>query len=133
MNNKVLLIALVVMIIVIGVMSWKINSVRILGAKTDKSPITLSTSPNPLRLGRATFMIDVVDENGRPVDNARVQFDLNMTTMNMGTQQGNASSQGNGRYSAEGNLSMRGLWRMRTTAKMPDGSTINKDFTVNVP
>ncbi len=133
MDNKVLIIALVIMTAVIGVMSWRINVGGVLGAKTEKDSITLSYSPNPLRLGRATFMIDVVDENGKPVDSAKVLFDLNMTTMNMGTQQGNATSQGNGRYSAEGNLSMRGSWRVRTAVNMPDGSTKNKDFIVNVP
>jgi len=53
--------------------------------------------------------------------------------MNMGTQQGNATSQGNGRYSVEGRMTMRGPWRVSTKVTMPDGSVENKDFTVNVP
>lgn len=133
MNGKILLIALVIMIAAIGVMSWKVSSGSVSGVQIKGDSISLSTVPNPLSLGQATFMIDVNDENGKTVDNARVSFDLNMTAMNMGKQQGIATSQGNGRYSAVGNLSMRGPWRVRTTVNMPDGSTKNKDFIVNVP
>jgi len=56
-----------------------------------------------------------------------------MTAMNMGAQQGNATSQGNGRYAASGQMSMRGPWKVTTKITMPDGSVVNKDFTVNVP
>lgn len=107
---------------------WKVTF-----ASSESGPISLSTSPNPLQPGPATFFIDVKDKNGKPVNNATVAFDLNMTTMNMGTQQGNATSQGNGRYSVAGNMSMRGPWRIKTTVTMPDGSVENKDFIVNVP
>lgn len=134
MNNKTLLALLAVLVVAVAYLGWKSMSIPTPGTSVDSNGgITLSTSPNPLRLGQATFMIDVKDKSGKPVDNATVSFDLNMTAMNMGTQQGNATSQGNGRYSAIGNMSMRGPWRVRTTVKMPDGSTENKDFTVNVP
>ena len=118
----------------IAILGWKVKSASVLGANSNSGEsISLSTNPNPLRLGQATFMIDVKDKSGKPVDNATVSYDINMTTMNMGTQQGNATPQGNGRYSAVGSMSMRGSWRVRTTVKMPDGSMENKDFTVNVP
>ncbi len=94
--------------------------------------ISLSTNPDPLQPGPATFMIEVKDKDGKPVDNATVSFDLNMTTMNMGTQQGDATPQGNGRYSAVGRISMRGPWRASTKVTMSDGSVENKDFIVNV-
>ncbi len=130
MNNKTLVIILVVMGIAVAYLGWKSSSI---GDSWTSGGISLSTDPNPLRPGRATFMIDVKDKNGKPVDNATVSFDLNMTTMNMGTQRGDATSQGNGRYAAVGSMSMRGPWRVRTSVKMPDGSTENKDFTVDVP
>ena len=133
MSNKILLVALVLMVGLIGVMSWKVKS-SVLGVTTSGEKVFLTTNPNPLRLGQATFIIEVRGSDGKPVDDASVLFDLNMTTMNMGTQQGSATSQGKGgRYTATGNLSMRGPWRVRTTVTMPDGSTKNKDFVVNVP
>ena len=122
------------MIGAVAILGWKTMSTPTSGTATSNTGgVSLSTNPDPLRLGQATFMIDVKDKNGKPVNGAIVTFDLNMTAMNMGTQQGNATSQGNGRYSAVGNMSMRGPWRVRTTVKMPDGSMENKDFTVNVP
>ncbi len=134
MNNKTVLIVLAVMVIAVAVLGWKTMSLPNPGSSTGtERGISLSTNPNPLRLGQATFMIDVKDKSGKPVDDATVSFDINMTAMNMGTQQGTATSQGNGKYAAVGNMSMRGPWRVRTTVKMPDGSIENKDFSVNVP
>lgn len=130
MNNKTLLIILAIMVSAVAYFGWKASSGP---SSSTGGGISLSTDPNPLRPGKATFMIDVKDKSGKPVDTATVSFDLNMTAMNMGTQQGNATSQGNGRYSAVGNMSMRGPWLVKTKVKMPDGSIENKDFTVNVP
>ena len=131
MSNKILLVALVLMVGLIGAMSWKVKA-AVLGPTSESEVISLSTDPSPLKIGQATFIIDVNDKNGKSVDNATVSFDLNMTTMNMGTQQGEATSQGNGRYSAVGNMSMQGSWRIRFEVAMPDGSIQNKDFVVNV-
>jgi len=134
MNNKMLLIVFVLMIGAVSILGWKVMSTSITGTNSGgKGAISLSTDPDPLRLGQAIFMIDVKDSNGKPVDDVTVTFDINMTAMNMGTQQGNATPQGSGRYSAVGSLSMRGPWLIKTSVKMPDGSTENKDFTVNVP
>jgi uncharacterized GH25 family protein len=134
MNSKTLLIILAVMVSAIAILGWKVLSASNSSTNSNnRDTIFLSTDPNPLRLGTATFMIDVKDKSGKPVDNATVSFDINMTAMNMGTQQGNASPQGNGRYAASGRMSMRGPWKVSTKVTMPDGSVENKDFTVNVP
>ena len=132
MSNKILLTMFVIAVGIIGVMSWKVKS-SVLGATTNSEVISLTTDPNPLQPGQATFIINVRGADGKPVDNATVSFDLNMTTMNMGTQRATATSQGKGRYIVTGNLSMQGPWRVRITASMPEGSTKNKDFVVNVP
>lgn len=134
MNSKTLLALLAIMAAAVGILWWKSSTLSSSGSATGTSSgISLSTDPSPLRPGKATFMIDVKDKSGKPVDNATVSFDINMTAMNMGTQRGTAMSQGSGRYSAVGNMSMRGPWKVSTKVKMPDGSTESKDFTVNVP
>ncbi len=134
MNSKILLTLLAIMVVAVAILWWKssrLSSSR--SAAGASSGISLSTDPSPLRPGKATFIIDVKDKSGKPVDNAIVSFDINMTTMNMGTQQGSATPLGKGRYSAVGNMSMRGPWRVRTSVQIPDGSTDSKDFIVNVP
>ena len=133
MQNKNLLIALMIGAVIVIGLGWKVLSGSSASAGSGNEAISLTTNPDPLQPGPATFMIDVKDKTGKPVDNANVFFDLNMTTMNMGTQQGNATSQGNGRYAAAGRMSMRGPWRVSTKVTMPDGSVVNKNFTVNVP
>lgn len=136
MNSKNLLIGLAVAIGVIAILGFKLmgsSGSSSSSGSGGSSQVSLTTDPNPLRMGQATFIIDVKDGNGKPVDNAAVFFDLNMTAMNMGTQQGNATSQGNGQYAASGRMTMQGSWRVSTKVTMPDGNAINKDFTVNVP
>ena len=133
MQNKNLLIALVIGAVVILGLGWKVLSGSSISTGSGNEPVSLTTNPNPLRTGPATFIIDVKDKDGKPVDNATVYFDLNMTAMNMGIQQGNATTQGNGRYAATGTMSMRGPWKVATKITMPDGSVVTKDFTVNVP
>ena len=131
MNSKNLLIVVIILVGVIGILGWKRKSASSTGGNS-KEAITLRTEPKSLKIGQATFIIMVKDNAGKAVDNATVSFDLNMTAMNMGTQQGNATAEGNGKYSATGRLSMRGPWRVATKVTMPDGSLIKKDFTVNV-
>lgn len=103
------------------------------GSSASAQQIELVTQPNPVQTGNNTFYITVRDDSGKAVDNAKVEFDLNMTTMNMGTQKGTATSQGSGKYAATGRLSMRGPWRVSTTVTYADGNAMKKDFVVNVP
>lgn len=135
MNNKTLLIILAVFVGAIALIGIKLTNSNgnTLGSGAENNSISLTTDPNPLKMGPATFIIDVKDKDGKPVENAKVSFDLNMTAMNMGTQKGNATFVGDGRYSAAGKMSMKGPWRVKTKVAMPDGSVENKDFTVNVP
>lgn len=132
MQNKILFLAVVVVGIMILGMWWKVRTSTIAAFDSGSQVITLTTSPNPLRPGPATFIIEVKDENGKPVDNAIVSFDLNMTTMNMGIQKGNAKPQGSGKYVATGQISMLGPWRLATKITLPDKSVVNKDFVVSV-
>jgi len=135
MNTKTLLVILAIMVGTIAILAFDSKGSSSNGApdSNNTTGIALSTKPDPLQPGPATFFIDVKDKSGKPVDTAKVSFDLNMTTMNMGTQQGDATPQGNGRYSAMGRMTMRGPWRVSTKVTMPDGSVENKDFTVDVP
>jgi hypothetical protein len=133
MNTKILLILLVVMFGAIGLLSIRLNSSSVLGANTGSGgSISLTTKPNPLKPGPATFLIDIKDKSGKKIDDASVSYDINMTTMDMGAQSGKASSQGNGRYTVPAKMTMRGPWKVTISAKMTDGSDQSKDFTVYV-
>lgn len=139
-NKNYLPVVLIVAIAIIGFLSFKFifsnpgktGSLDERTTASADSQISLSTNPNPPKLGKATLVIAVKDKDGKAVDNAKVFFDLNMTAMNMGTQQGEATAQGNGQYAATGSFSMGGLWAVKTKVTMPGGEIINKDFTINV-
>lgn len=126
--NRILIISISILVGMIAILGYKINS----ASSSTGGGITISTSPNPLTIGPATFIITVKDKAGKLVNDATVSFDINMTTMNMGTQKGVATSTGKGQYKADGSMSMRGPWRVSVVAKMVDGSTQNKDFVINV-
>lgn len=125
--SKYLIILIVVFVLAIAGLSIKLVS-----AESGGSRITLTTDPNPLQLGQANFLVTVKDKDGKLVDDATVSFDLNMTTMNMGVQQGNATAQGNGKYLSVGRLTMLGPWRFSVNVNMPDSSVIKKDFDVSI-
>ncbi len=129
-NKNYLPIVLIAVVLIIGFLSFKFI---FSGPAGNGSQISLSTNPSPLQPGPASFIIVVKDKSGQPVDNAKVSFDLNMVTMDMGAQKGDATFQGNGRYLAVGRMSMRGQWLMGMKVILPDGSIENKDFSVNVP
>ena len=133
-NNVITVVLGIIMILIIIVLSNKNSTSKVAANKISSTDnqISLSTDPNPLRMGPANFIITIKNDKGDPVSNATVNFDLNMTMMNMGTQQGTATSQGDGRYVATGRLTMQGPWRVTTKITMPDGQVINKSFTVKV-
>ena len=134
MNTKTFLVILTIVIGTIAIISFDskgtVNGISDINTNLG---ITISTNPNPLQPGPATFFIDIKDKHGKPVDTAKVSYNFNMTTMNMGEQQGDAEPQGNGRYSATTRISMRGPWQLNAKVVMPDGSVEKKDLTVEVP
>src|SRR3989338_9187889 len=124
MNNRTTMITVGVCVLIIGFLGFKVMSASPTTSKNEgptSEQISLTTDPDPLVLGPANFIISVNDEKGKPVKNAKVFFDLNMTAMNMGTQQGNATSQGDGTYAATGKMTMKGPWKVTTKITMPDG------------
>ena len=133
MNNRTMMILLGVVVLIIGFLGYRVMSLSSTSNTGNNSEqVSLTTDPNPLSMGPATFIISVKDEKGQSVKNARVFFDLNMTAMDMGTQQGNATSQGDGTYAAAGKMTMKGPWKVTTKITMPNGKEMNKDFTVEV-
>ena len=100
-------------------------------SSTSNQQISLTTDPSSPTAGNVNFIITVRDEKGNPVKNAKVFFDVNMTTMNMGTQHGTANSQQDGTYTATGKLSMRGAWRIATKVTFPGGKVMDKNFDIN--
>ena len=128
-NTMQLIGAVVLVFVLIGAVIFVKNQ----GKPPENSQLTLTTQPASPQLGNNTLIITVRDTTGKLVDTAKVSIDVNMTTMNMGTQRGNATSQGGGQYSANARFSMRGPWRVAVTTQFPDGEKTSKNFHITIP
>lgn len=133
-KNNIIVVGILALVIFVAIILINKNSAAKVYTynTTDDVQITLATNPNPLRLGMASFIINVKDAKGAAVDSATVTFNLNMVTMNMGNQKSNADSQGGGQYLASGRISMSGQWRALVTVITTDGATSSKNFDMNI-
>jgi hypothetical protein len=93
----------------------------------------LSSSPTPPIRGLGTLEALVTDAQGRPVDDAQVSFDLDMTTMSHGKNIVVATPQGNGRYVGQVRFMMPGPWRVILVVARPGRAAEQArfDFGVN--
>lgn len=130
--NKTHYIFLAIVLAVIGFKVFLSSPPSATSASGGDYQLTLVTTPNPPTGGKNLLTMSIVDSAGKTVDGATVVMDINMTTMNMGSQSGTATPQGKGAYALNASFSMLGPWKIATTVTLPDGQTLNKDFTVNV-
>lgn len=130
--NKKHYIFIAIVLAVIGFKVFSLSPSSTTSANGGDYQLTLATTPNPPTGGKNVLTVSVVDSAGKAVDGAAVIMDINMTTMNMGSQSGTAMPQGNGAYALNASFSMLGPWKIATTVTLPDGQTLNKDFTVNI-
>jgi hypothetical protein len=81
-------------------------------ATTAPVTITLSTNPNPAMMGDVTLTLVIIDENGSPIEGARVDVSVDHTDMTGMGMSGPAIEQGDGKYAINANFSMSGNWKM---------------------
>ncbi len=95
--------------------------------------VRLSSRPTPPIRGIGTLEAVVTDTKGQPVNDARVLFDLDMTTMSHGKNIAAAAPQGNGRYVGQVRFMMPGPWRAITVVERPGqpAELVRFDFNVN--
>lgn len=130
--NKKHYVFLAIVLVFIGFKALSSSSPSTTSASGGEYQLTLVTTPNPPTGGKDLLTVNVANSFGKPVDGATVAMDINMATMNMGSQSGTATPLGGGAYALNANFSMLGPWKIATTVTLPGGETLNKDFTVNV-
>jgi hypothetical protein len=90
-----------------------ITPVPALGGKpTGDLLVWLFSDPNPPVRGDNTFEVLVTGVNGRPISDAAIAFDINMTNMNHGKNEVTAAPLGEGRYRGVVHFLMAGPWRV---------------------
>jgi len=95
--------------------------------------VRLSSSPTPPIRGIGTLEAVVTDTQGQPINDARVLFDLDMTTMSHGKNIVAAAPQGNGRYVGQVRFMMPGPWRVIAVVEQfgQPAEQMRFDFNVN--
>lgn len=85
--------------------------------------VALSTVPDPpTREQSTTFVVDVQDAEGKPVEGATVTLSTKMVLMSHGGIKGELVEKGDGKYEATGAFSMGGTWRVEVTVTGARGS-----------
>lgn len=74
--------------------------------------IQIESNPNPAMVGDATLTLVITDENGSPIEGARVDVAVDHTDMTGMGMSGPATEQGEGKYAINANFSMSGNWKM---------------------
>ena len=94
--------------------------------------VTLQVHPNPPLITQpATLTVQLVNNaSHEPVTNAQVTLESDMESMDMGTNQADASLQGNSIYVARVQFSMSGLWQIRVDIAIPGSKTVSAVFEV---
>jgi hypothetical protein len=93
-------------------------------AKAGPYQVTMQVSPNPPPITQpATLTIQVLlNTSKQPVTNAHITLASNMETMDMGTDNVEATSQGKGMYLATIHFTMSGLWQVQVSISSPGGT-----------
>ena len=94
--------------------------------------IELSVEPTQPAVGPAQLVVIVTDAAGRPINNANLQVEGNMTHAGMVPVLAQATAGENGRYTVPFEWTMGGDWIVTVTATLPDGSTAEEQFDLQV-
>lgn len=94
------------------------------GDPPDGLPVSarISVAPTPPLVGPALVVVELTDEEGAPVEGARVRLEGTMTHAGMVPVLADADATGAGRYRVqEFSFTMGGDWILRAHITLPDG------------
>jgi len=74
--------------------------------------VKIETSPNPATIGDAELILAITDQNGSPIEGAKVDISADHTDMSGMSMGGPATEQGKGKYAIKANFSMSGNWKI---------------------
>ena len=108
-----------------------VNQPALGGKHSGEILIWIYGNPNPPIRGSNTLEVFVADTNGKPITDAKVSFDIDMTNMSHGKNVVVASSLGEGRYNGNVRFLMPGPWRVIVGVDR-NGQTEKVRFEFNV-
>lgn len=94
--------------------------------------IELEVQPAPPRVGPATLIISLADQQGQPIKEATLAVEGNMTHAGMVPVMATVTAGEEGRYTVPFEWSMGGDWIVTVQAALADGRSVTRDFNVSV-
>lgn len=93
--------------------------------------IAITTNPSPAMMGDMELVLTITDQNGQPIEGAKVDVSADHTDMSGMDMSGAATEQGGGRYSIKANFSMSGNWKL-TVYFRKDGLDYKEDINLTI-
>jgi hypothetical protein len=94
--------------------------------------MSLSIAPDPPAVGDATLVVSLRDANGDPISDANIDILGNMSHAGMEPVEGDANTDVSGDYRVPFEWTMGGDWAVTVTARLPDGTVVEEEFTYTV-
>jgi hypothetical protein len=88
-------------------------------------------APRPARIGLATVTLHLSDAAGRPVRQARIALEGDMSHPGMRPEFGEARETGPGRYQGQLTFTMAGDWIVLIQVTLPGGQKLERQMEVN--
>ncbi len=99
-----------------------------LGTPITSSGLIVTLIKAPASYGFGIFEVEIKQANGQRVDNAEVEFAVEMPGMEMGIQEVTAEADDEGIYRAEIAIGMPGLWRLDVTIRQDGAEPVRFAF-----
>jgi hypothetical protein len=101
-------------------------------AAPDSYAVTLAADPAPPVVGDGALSVTLRDAAGRPVDNAQLTIEANMSHAGMTPVMANSAVGKDGVYRVPLTWTMAGDWYVDVKFILPDGQKITRRFPVQV-
>jgi Cu(I)/Ag(I) efflux system membrane fusion protein len=90
--------------------------------------LTLSTQPEQTKAGENTLRLKVIDNSGKPVNDAQVSFQYTMNMPGMVLSKAEAKHSKDGFYETKANFGMAGEWDVTVNVRQPGQKEIQEKF-----
>jgi hypothetical protein len=99
---------------------------------SDGYTVTLATEPAATEVGQSIVVVTLKDGTGKPVDNAQLTIEGNMTHAGMVPVTGQVAESRDGIYRVPFEFTMSGDWLLDVVFAVQGGQTVTRRFPVSV-
>ncbi|WP_197454442.1 FixH family protein [Stieleria varia] len=117
-------------LVLTGILAVSVNGCQSPAEDMSKVQVDLTLEPSEPVVGNANVMVRLTDTEGTLIEKADVQVEGNMNHAGMKPSFAEMTESEPGLYSGTLDFTMGGDWFLLVSAKMPDGTTVERKFDV---